>query len=65
MSGILNESDMEENVQLAKQVLALQQQVLEFSDVSCPSPSVLNLITNDAKTRFYMGCPHREYFKLW
>ena len=38
VGSILNDSVMEDNVLLAKQVHALQQQVLESSTVSRPSP---------------------------
>ena len=64
MGRILNESVMEDNMLLAKQVHALQQQVLESSIVSCPSPSMLNLIeTTDGTTRFYIGLPNYEVFQ--
>ena len=63
MGSILNDSVIEDNVLLAKQVHILQQQVLESSTVSCPSPSMLNLIeTKDSRTRFYIGLPNYEVF---
>ena len=61
---ILNESVMEDNMLLAKQIHALQQQVLESSIVSRSSPSMLNLIeTKDGTTRFYTGLPNYEVFQ--
>ena len=64
VGSIINESVMEDNVLLAKQAHALQQQVLESSTILCPSPSMLNLIeTKDGMTRFYTGLPNYQVFQ--
>ena len=49
LGSILNDSVMEDNVLLAKQVHALQQLVLESSTFSRPSPTMLNLIETKDK----------------
>ena len=64
VGSTINENVMEDNVLLAKQAHALQQQVLKSSTILCPSPSMLNLIeTKNGKTRFYTGLPNYEVFQ--
>ena len=57
VDSTINESVMEDNVLLAKQAHALQQQVLKSSSM------LKHIETKDGKTRFYIGLP--KYSKHW